>query len=77
MEENKSNNEIIQAINEVIKQSIIHGGDWGGPYFCYPKEQQEAVEKLARMLFVGVTFHKDSDYGDNNWYELADEVCTW
>ena len=41
---------LIAQINEVIHDAIVHGGDYGGPYFCEPKPLAESVAKLAEML---------------------------
>ena len=46
--------ELVPAINELIKISIFHGGDQGGPYCIFSNEQKEAVEKVAQILGCSV-----------------------
>lgn len=43
-------NDLIAQINAVIHDAIVHGGDYGGPYFCEPTPLAESVGKLAETL---------------------------
>lgn len=45
---------IIDALNDLVIQAIIHGGDPGGPYFCNEKGLADAVNNIANVL--GITW---------------------
>lgn len=48
----------IDLINSIIRTAIDHGGDPGGPYFCFPKNLKESIENF--LIFRNL----------NNQYEI-------
>ena len=34
---------VIIALNKIIEEAVSHGGDPGGPYYCYPEELKKAI----------------------------------
>ena len=43
-------NEFIEQLNSVIAMAIKHGGDVGGPYFCYPNKLFEELQNLVSLM---------------------------
>ncbi len=62
MSSNFDNNILIDAINDVIRDAILHGGDPGGPYFSYADQLGRSMEKLAKILGVNWTWSRGGEY---------------
>ena len=62
MSSNIDNNKLIDAINDVIRDAILHGGDPGGPYFSYADQLGESMEKLAKILGVHWAWSRGGEY---------------
>lgn len=43
----------IELINNIIKESVIHGGDDGGPYFCNTREIINSINNW--LIFHNLT----------------------
>ena len=40
----------IELLNYVIEAAIVHGGDYGGAYYCYPDELAKTMDALVASL---------------------------
>lgn len=41
---------ILEAVNEIIKEAIIHGGDAGGPYLSNEEGLEKAMDGLLALM---------------------------
>ena len=64
--------EFIKKLNEVIEVAIKHGGDAGGPYFCYPDELFEELQNLVSLMDKDLkVVWKEIEYSDSeNMYPI-------
>ena len=62
MSSNFDNNILIDAINDVIRNAILHGGYPGGPYFSHADQLGESMEKLTKILGVNWTWSRGGEY---------------
>ena len=51
---------VIDALNDLVNQAIMHGGDPGGPYFCNEKGLRDAADTMASIL--GITWKWEGEY---------------
>ena len=65
-------NEFIEQLNSVITTAIEHGGDAGGPYFCYPDKLFEELQNLASLMDKDLkVVWKETEYSDSeNMYPI-------
>ena len=65
-------NEFIEQLNSVITTAIKHGGDAGGPYFCYPYELFEELQNLVSSMDKDLkVVWKETGYSDSeNMYPI-------
>lgn len=65
-------NEFIEQLNSVIITAIEHGGDTGGPYFCYPDELFEELQNLVSLMDKDLkVVWKETGYSDSeNMYPI-------
>lgn len=46
----------VEIINELVEESILHGGDPGGPYYC---NEENVIEQLNKLIeYCGLTEYK-------------------
>lgn len=66
---------LVKLINDVIAESVLHGGDYGGPYLVNLNKQRDSVIKLAEYLGVGCKIHKyNHEPGVINDFSVPDET---
>ena len=60
------NQELVNILNKVIREAIMHGGDSGGAYFSNNKGLMESVEDLLVILSLDDDFQLSEvdRYGD-------------
>lgn len=65
-------NEFIEQLNSVITTAIEHGGDAGGPYFCYPDKLFEELQNLVSLMDKDLkVVWKETGYSDSeNMYPI-------
>ena len=65
-------NEFIEQLNSVIAMAIKHGGDAGGPYFCYPDKLFEELQNLVFLMDKDLkVVWKETGYSDSeNMYPI-------
>lgn len=65
-------NEFIEQLNSVITTAIKHGGDAGGPYFCYPDELFEELQNLVSLMDKDLkVVWKETEYSNSeNMYPI-------
>jgi hypothetical protein len=52
-EENEGTLEVfIELLNKIIEEAVSHGGDPGGPYYCYPEELKKAIKDFLIWLSI-------------------------
>lgn len=61
--------EQIKLLNEIIMTAIIHGGDYGGPYFSYKQGFTEAINNWLK--FNNITDYTLKEIG----YENDQFIC--
>ena len=68
----KITEEFIKKLNEVIEVAIQHGGDTGGPYFCYPDELFKELQNLVSLMDKDLkVVWKETGYSDSkNMYPI-------
>lgn len=78
--------EEIRIINDLIEAAVDHGGDWGGPYYCFPIDLAKAINKWLQFRNLQDKYHliAKEDYDslpiivpisvepDKNWPESYD-----
>ena len=71
---------LMLKVNAVIEDAIMHGGDWGGPYYSEPERLKESVSALAEEIGCGWEWEKDVDLigmlrkaGDFKWAKHYEE----
>ena len=42
----------IIAINDMIEKAIDHGGDYGGPYYCYIDDLMVSLNRFVEILKI-------------------------
>ena len=65
-------NEFIEQLNSVIAMAIEHGGDAGGPYFCYPDKLFEELQNLVSLMDKDLkVVWKETEYSNSeNMYPI-------
>lgn len=48
----KLNKDQIIAINDMIEKAIDHGGDYGGPYYCYIDNLMVSLNRFIETLEI-------------------------
>lgn len=48
----KLNKDQIIAINDMIEKAIDHGGDYGGPYYCYIDDLIASLDRFVEALEI-------------------------
>lgn len=64
-------NELIDAINAAIEQSVWHGGEEDWCYFSFLKDQAMSVTMVASLLGVGIEPEMSANGEKVLWYKLS------
>jgi len=65
----------IELINNIIEESVFHGGDAGGPYLCNGGKVCSAVQKWLNFHDLNEIYTvKDQDYDDGYTHNIIPKI---